>query len=235
MAFTNTGDSLRVPSMALDSDPHVDISTDDPLMRAFADAGIAFYYGLGKGFVLAVDGDGTATGIFRIVAGPADANFANRDEFLHAEYDADNAEMDFLSLGPGNRINAPTPPRIEFMFQGGPLRSTLDLYADQLSINGPVDVTGKANFLGAVDGPGIVYHTAYSGTTDASGFLTVTHGAPWTPTAGWFITTNPAGSFAQAWGIDNIGATTARLRFTSTAATGALASTAVSGRLFLVK
>lgn len=88
---------------------------------------------------------------------------------------------------------------------------------------------------GSIDASGIVYHTAYSGTTDASGFLTVTHGAPWTPVAGWYITTNPSGSFAAPWGIDTITATTCRLRIQNVAGTGALASTAVSGRLFLVK
>lgn len=82
--------------------------------------------------------------------------------------------------------------------------------------------------------PPWVYSTAYSGTTDASGFLTVTHGAPWTPVAGWFITTNPASSFAQAWGIDSFNATTCRLRIAN-ANGGALASSAVVGRLFLMK
>lgn len=83
--------------------------------------------------------------------------------------------------------------------------------------------------------PSLPYSVAYSGTTDANGFLTVTHGAGFTPAGGWAATTNPASSFAQFWGIDTIGATTVRLRFTSAAALGALASTAVQGRLFLVR
>lgn len=80
-----------------------------------------------------------------------------------------------------------------------------------------------------------VYTVTYSGTTDASGFLTVSHGAPWAPTGGWYITTNPAASFAQPWGIDNITATQCRLRLANAAGTGALANSAVQGRLFLIK
>jgi hypothetical protein len=78
-----------------------------------------------------------------------------------------------------------------------------------------------------------LYSTTYSGTTDGSGHLTVTHGCPYTPTGGWAITTNPGSSFAGVWGIDTIGATTCRLRFQNIAATGSLNSTAVSGRLWL--
>lgn len=80
-----------------------------------------------------------------------------------------------------------------------------------------------------------VYTTTYAGTTDASGFLTVAHGQPFTPTGVWAITTNPAFSFAMPWGVDNIGATTVRLRFANVAGDGALASTAVQGRLFLIR
>ena len=78
-----------------------------------------------------------------------------------------------------------------------------------------------------------LYSTTYSGTTDGSGHLTVTHGCPYTPTGGWAITTNPGSSFAGVWGIDTIGATTCRLRFQNIAGTGSLNSTAVSGRLWL--
>lgn len=87
---------------------------------------------------------------------------------------------------------------------------------------------------GALDAKGVVYSTTYSGTTDASGFLTVPHGQSFTPIAAWFINTNPAGSFAVAWGVDSIGDTTCRLRM-SHANGGALASAAVQGRLFLIK
>lgn len=82
-----------------------------------------------------------------------------------------------------------------------------------------------------VDTP--LYSTTYSGTTDGSGHLIITHGCPYTPTGGWAITTNPGSSFAGVWGIDSIGATTCRLRFQNIAGTGSLNSTAVSGRLWL--
>lgn len=100
---------------------------------------------------------------------------------------------------------------------------------DALSVGGGLTVTGTIN------ASGIVYTTTYSGTTSATGLLTVTHGAPWTPVAGWAITTNPEASFAGVWGIDQIGATTCRLRFQNIAGTGSLNSASVSGRLFLVK
>lgn len=87
--------------------------------------------------------------------------------------------------------------------------------------------------ISAADLAGLIYTTTYSGTTDANGFLTITHGAPFTPTAGWAITSNPSGSFAAVWGIDTIGATTCRLRIQNVSSTGALASTAVQGFLFL--
>lgn len=119
-----------------------------------------------------------------------------------------------------------SPPTDTGVFTVPPLAR----FQSGVTLDSWLDVAGNLNARG------VVYSVAYSGTTDASGFLTVTHGAPWTPIGGWFITTNPAGSFAQAWGIDNIGVTTCRLRFTATnAATGPLVSTAVSGRLFLIK
>lgn len=83
--------------------------------------------------------------------------------------------------------------------------------------------------------PGIPYSVVASGTTDANGFLTITHGAGFTPVGGWWVCTNPSSSPAQFWGIDTIGATTVRLRFASVFANAALASTAVQGRLFLVR
>lgn len=82
--------------------------------------------------------------------------------------------------------------------------------------------------------PGSIYTTTYSGTTDANGYLTVTHGAGWTPSVGgWAVTTNPSASFAQFWGMDTIGATTLRLRFANSSG-GSLVSVAVVGRLYLV-
>lgn len=116
---------------------------------------------------------------------------------------------------------------------------------DNLELGGGLtalgDLTTAANVnaanitaSGTINAKGVLHKTTYSGTTDANGFLTVTHGAPWTPTAGWFMTSNPASSFAQPWGIDTIGATTCRLRIAN-ANGGVLVSAAVTGFLFLVK
>lgn len=93
---------------------------------------------------------------------------------------------------------------------------------------------GGMTIPGTLAAAGVVYSIAYAGTTDASGFLTVAHAAGWVPAGGWAMTTNPNASFAQPWGIDTITSTSVRLRFANVASTGAAASTAVSGRLFLV-
>jgi len=79
-----------------------------------------------------------------------------------------------------------------------------------------------------------IYSVAYSGTTDANGFLTITHGGGFTPVYGWTVTGNPASSFAMSWGMDTLTSTTVRVRFASTGG-GALASASVAGRLYLVR
>lgn len=138
MTFTNASDSITVPSTATTADPRVVISTDDPLLQALANAGISYYYDAGSGFVTAVQKDGTSTGIFRILAGPANANFADRDEFLHAEYDFGTPLLDSLTLGAGNRVAAPTRPEMRIWFDnpsGTPI-SILDLTADKVHANG---------------------------------------------------------------------------------------------------
>lgn len=104
-----------------------------------------------------------------------------------------------------------------------------------LAGSGGVSTDGDLTVGGRLKTTDAVYSVAYSGTTDASGFLTVTHGAGFTPAGAWAMTGNPAGSAAMVHGIDSLTATTVRMRFTSTSAFGALASTAVAGRLFLVR
>jgi hypothetical protein len=103
-----------------------------------------------------------------------------------------------------------------------------------VSVGGTLATAGDVTVGGKLNAPGTVYSVAYSGTTDASGFLTVSHAAGFTPAAGWAMTTNPNSSFAQPYGIDSLTATSARLRFANVAGTGAAASTAVAGRLFLL-
>lgn len=118
--------------------------------------------------------------------------------------------------------------------QWGPGNAAMDtnLYrsaANTLKTDDSLIVTGT------LDAHGVVFSATYAGTTDASGFLVFTHGAPWTPVAGWAITTNPSGSFAAVWGIDNIGASSARVRIQNVNGTGPLASTAIQGRAFFIK
>ncbi|NUP79745.1 MAG: hypothetical protein HOV96_19590 [Nonomuraea sp.] len=99
----------------------------------------------------------------------------------------------------------------------------------------PVSTSGDLVVGGTLKATGAIYTTTYAGTTDASGFLTVAHAAGFTPAGGWAVTTNPNASFAEPWGIDSITSTNVRLRFANVAGTGAAASTAVAGRLFLVR
>lgn len=63
--------------------------------------------------------------------------------------------------------------------------------------------------------PGKRIHRAamVSANTDASGFLTVTHGAPFTPTAALAIMRNPASYYACFWGSDLYTDKQLRMRF----------------------
>lgn len=65
-----------------------------------------------------------------------------------------------------------------------------------------------------------------SGTTDASGFLTVTHGLGFTPSAVFMMNSSPGVNFPVCWGVDTIGATTFRVRFLNASASGAAVSIA---------
>jgi hypothetical protein len=79
-----------------------------------------------------------------------------------------------------------------------------------------------------------IWSSTYSGTVDTNGFLTITHGAGFTPVYGWTVTSNPSTSFAVFWGMDNITSTQLRLRFMN-ANGGPLNGLAVVGRLFLAR
>lgn len=106
---------------------------------------------------------------------------------------------------------------------------------NDLTLGAKLTVPSDLTVGGKLIMPNAIWSAAYTGTTDASGFLIVTHGAGFTPTSGWAFTTNPASSFAQPYGIDQLTSTTVRLRFGSVAANGALVSTAVAGRVFVVR
>lgn len=70
-------------------------------------------------------------------------------------------------------------------------------------------------------------------TTDASGYATVTHGAPATPACVLVQAQAPSGGVAKLPGaciVDQVGATTFRVRFLAHDGSGALANTAVTFR-----
>ncbi len=71
---------------------------------------------------------------------------------------------------------------------------------------------------------------AVSGTTDANGFLTVTHGLGFTPSFVQCINLQPSTNFPLQWGVDTIGATTFRLRFMNASTGGAAASIATGNQ-----
>lgn len=74
-----------------------------------------------------------------------------------------------------------------------------------------------ADVTDAFNGPVII---SISGTTDASGFLTITHGLGFTPSLVLIMNGNPNTNFPIVWGVDNIGATTFRARFMNASTAG---------------
>lgn len=73
----------------------------------------------------------------------------------------------------------------------------------------------------------------FSGTTDASGFLTVTHNLGWTPTAVFAMNGSPASNFPVLWGADTFGTTTFRGRYFNANSPGAAASMATGSQKYL--
>lgn len=72
-----------------------------------------------------------------------------------------------------------------------------------------------------------------SGTTDANGFLTVTHGLGWAPSAIFGMNSSPSANFPVLWGVDTIGTTTFRCRFLNASSAGASVSQATGSQKFL--
>lgn len=110
--------------------------------------------------------------------------------------------------------------------------ATLD---GNLTLGANLTVPGNLTVSGSIIASDYIHSVNFAGTTDGSGFLTVTHGAGFTPAGGWAIATNSASAFTQVWGIDSIGATTVRLRWCLITANTSANSTAVTGRLFVVR
>jgi hypothetical protein len=67
---------------------------------------------------------------------------------------------------------------------------------------------------------------SFSGTTNSTGFLTVTHGLGWAPNIVLPVNGNPGTNFPVCWGVDLIDATTFRVRFINASAAGSAVSLA---------
>jgi phage-related tail fiber protein len=85
--------------------------------------------------------------------------------------------------------------------------------------------TTAMSWLRLWDGASAVW-ISFSGTTDASGLLTITHGLPFTPSDILIMNRNPAANFPVVWGVDTVGATTFRARFMNGSTGGAAVSIA---------
>lgn len=66
-----------------------------------------------------------------------------------------------------------------------------------------------------------------TGTTDASGFVTITHGLPFTPSFVTIVNGSPGTVFPVMWGVDTIGATTFRVRFMNASTANAAVSLSI--------
>jgi hypothetical protein len=152
-----------------------------------------------------------------------------------AQIDADEILLNTFGAGAAVEVRN-TEIELNRPVQNADLSHASNVFPSSLAtLTGVQTLTNKNLSSSTNTFPSIPYSVAYSGTTDANGFLTVTHGAPFTPVGGWAVTTNPSSSFALFWGIDTIGATTVRLRFANAGGDGPLVSLAAIGRLFLVR
>lgn len=70
-------------------------------------------------------------------------------------------------------------------------------------------------------------------STDASGFVTITHGLGWAPSAVFGMNSVPASTFPVLWGVDTIGTTSFRCRFMNASTAGAAVSLSVQSQKLL--
>jgi hypothetical protein len=84
----------------------------------------------------------------------------------------------------------------------------------------------------AADGLNMVL-VSFSGTTDSTGFLTVTHSLGWTPRAIFPINQNPNSNFPVCWGVDSITSTTCRIRFLNASSAGGANTLATGPQMML--
>lgn len=87
--------------------------------------------------------------------------------------------------------------------------NTIDNRVDAIEATLP----SKLSTTASVNGKRIHRQDYIGGTTDATGFLTFTHSAGFTPTFVQVFSRTPSGSFAFCWGTDTYTATTVRARF----------------------
>lgn len=81
--------------------------------------------------------------------------------------------------------------------------------------------TTAMNWYRDIDGSNMVTFTS-GGTTNSTGFVTITHGLPWTPSQVLHSNGNPGATFAVLWGVDTITATDFVARFMNASTAGAL-------------
>jgi hypothetical protein len=83
-----------------------------------------------------------------------------------------------------------------------------------------------------LDGSNVAY-LPWTGTTDASGLITVTHNLGWAPRMIFGMQGSPTSRFAMLWGCDTIGTTTFRARMMNASTAGALASLDIGSFVFM--
>lgn len=88
------------------------------------------------------------------------------------------------------------------------------------------DILNRHEITSSLSGKRIHRQDYPGGNTDASGFLTFSHAAGFTPTFVQVFSRAPAASFAMAWGTDSYAATSVRARFMHASSGGAYASAA---------
>jgi len=93
--------------------------------------------------------------------------------------------------------------------------------------------TTAMNWYRSLDGANAVYLTQNGGSTDASGFMTITHNLGWAPRMIFGMQANPSTRFAILWGCDTIGTSTFRARFMNASTAGGLASLDIGSFIFL--
>lgn len=98
---------LVIPWGASGSQPRIVISTDDPLITSFSNAGISYYWDNGRGFVTAVERSGegpTAWGQWRLHAVMQDQPFGSRlTQLIDVNVDPVDWENDGVTIWGGSR------------------------------------------------------------------------------------------------------------------------------------